>query len=25
MRYEYFHRFDNPATLTTRQGVFRVR
>ena len=24
LRYEYLRRFDNPATLTTRQGVFRV-
>jgi FkbM family methyltransferase len=24
IRYEYLRRFDNPATLTTRQGVFRV-
>lgn len=24
IRYEYLRRFDNPATLTTVQGVFRV-
>jgi FkbM family methyltransferase len=24
LRYEYMRRFDNPATLTTRQGIFRV-
>jgi FkbM family methyltransferase len=24
LRYEYLRRFDNPAILTTRQGVFRV-
>lgn len=24
LRYEYLRRFDNPATLTTRQGIFRV-
>lgn len=24
IRYEYLRRFDNPATLKTRQGVFRV-
>jgi hypothetical protein len=24
IRYEYLRRFDNPATLTTRQGIFRV-
>jgi FkbM family methyltransferase len=24
LRYEYLRRFHNPATLTTRQGIFRV-
>jgi FkbM family methyltransferase len=24
LRYEYLRRFNNPATLTTRQGIFRV-
>ena len=24
LRYEYLRRFDNPATLETRQGIFRV-
>lgn len=24
IRYEYLRRFQNPATLTTRQGIFRV-
>jgi len=24
LRYEYLRRFENPATLTTKQGIFRV-
>ena len=24
IRYEYLRRFDNPATITTRQGIFRI-